>query len=140
MASWTSKITNQKNTQEQNRKHHHDQLDNITNNQSSVPGAQLQPTTAAQKTSFLDLFAEIRNNIYEFVFEDVEKELVLPLQGLRRQIEPCGDPRCCPKSMIPPGPKVSKQSLSLLETCRQVHKEALGYVHSRVHADLSIDW
>lgn len=78
---------------------------------SSIPIKMSQPLRPAGRP-FLELPPEIRNNIYELLFQSPQerdsRQLQRPVRGLY-QVQP---------------------GISLLRTCRQVHHEAAGVLYA----------
>lgn len=81
--------------------------------------------------SFLGLPGEVRNLIYDFVFANIEDEVVLPITRPKTKFTD----RIKRKVLIPRSKRVPH--LALLMTCRQIRAEAFGYVHGVVHAGLA---
>lgn len=65
--------------------------------------------------SFLDLPAEIRNSVYDFLFKfDTELRL-----------------KCCGRPDISQAAAAPVQGIALLSTCRQIHEEATTILYSQ---------
>ena len=86
--------------------------------------------TPQQTSRLLNLPAEIRNSIYEFVLADVQDNVCIDLEGGDNKIYKVnGKNRSAPN-----GDKTSR--LSLLLTCRQINTEASGIAYSKMSMSL----
>lgn len=79
------------------------------------------------KHSLLGLPAELRNQIFSLVFAAIEDKVLLPITEPRRTLSTQLKKRCATKRT---------RHLSLLQTCRQLRAECIGFVHGIVHAEM----